>query len=599
MAVLALVAILIAILAFRFSEQTDRGPSLLDVADWLASEQHQQLADEADRQLLYDPYPMAVAWKAADADLSRRWSALVKLATTGPGWPTPADQQHWTAGPEGLAGSENELADVLDRVPTGQLVVLGAGKTVLLLRLALDVLERRQHGDPVPIILPLTSWDPLAEDLFGWIERWLILYQPTLAAATRDKVGATAARALLEAGLIMPVLDGLDEMQGLVGGAALTQINRAVRPGQRLVLAARTTDFRAAIRSSTPPVYLAGAAAVELLPLDAGTVITYLEDSAESPEATARWAEVFSKLADGVSTPVSSVLTPPLMASLARAIYNPTPGEQLSDVARDPAELLDARLFTTRASIEEHLFDAFIPAAYRPYRSLPQVRVRRRSAGQTHEADTGGRQWTAPQVARWLRFVAQDLEYQRQGETDVEWWRLPGATPKPLASIVVGAIAFLFAAVGVTWPDLGLDLVTSVLVGLLVCRRIRKRDPAVAQRLARGFAGGVIGGGAGALLAVAQFGTGAADIRLANFVAGGLAFAFCVAPVSMFVPAVAGAFAGSVVADLYQLAPALGEVRAAIGTGVYAHLINGVGYALGAGTAVTLLGRRIPGGLFN
>ena len=59
----------------------------------------------------------------------------------------------WAAGPDDLAGEGGELADVLARVPTGRLVVLGepgAGKTMLMVRLVLDLLARRAEWRPRP-----------------------------------------------------------------------------------------------------------------------------------------------------------------------------------------------------------------------------------------------------------------------------------------------------------------------------------------------------------------------------------------------------------------------------------------------------------------
>jgi hypothetical protein len=70
----------------------------------------------------------------------------VRLATSGAGWPEPPPEGTWAAGADGLAGEDDELADVLARVPTDRLVVLGepgAGKTMLMVRLVLDLLARR------------------------------------------------------------------------------------------------------------------------------------------------------------------------------------------------------------------------------------------------------------------------------------------------------------------------------------------------------------------------------------------------------------------------------------------------------------------------
>lgn len=73
----------------------------------------------------------------------------------------------------GLAGADRKkLAQVLDRVPTRRLVVLGepgAGKTMLLVRLVLDLLTRRAPGDSVPVLVSLASWNPVEQDLYTWL----------------------------------------------------------------------------------------------------------------------------------------------------------------------------------------------------------------------------------------------------------------------------------------------------------------------------------------------------------------------------------------------------------------------------------------------
>lgn len=41
----------------------------------------------------------------------------------------------------------------------------GSGKTVLTLRFVLDYLRTRAHGEPVPVVFSLGSWDPTAGTL--------------------------------------------------------------------------------------------------------------------------------------------------------------------------------------------------------------------------------------------------------------------------------------------------------------------------------------------------------------------------------------------------------------------------------------------------
>jgi hypothetical protein len=107
----------------------------------------------------------------------------------------------------------------------------------------------------------------------------------------------------------------------------------------------------------------------------------------------------------GTQAPAGQALSTPLMVALARAIYNPRPGEAAGAMP-DPAELCG---LTDRAAVEAHLFDAFIPAAYR------------------HSAQgrwtTGRGHWTAGQAERWMAFLARHLE-QTIGTPDLAWWQL-------------------------------------------------------------------------------------------------------------------------------------------------------------------------------
>ena len=105
------------------------------------------------------------------------------------------------------------------------------------------------------------------------------------------------------------------------------------------------------------------------------------------------------------------------MVGLARAIYNPRPGE-LAGTLRDPAELCSPAL-ADRTAVESLLFDAFIPAAYRH--------------------DPAGR-WKAQDAERWLVFLARHLEHTI-GSPDLAWWQLPRAVPDfALAGLMFGAI---------------------------------------------------------------------------------------------------------------------------------------------------------------
>ena len=166
-------------------------------------------------------------------------------------------------------------------MPTARLVVLGepgAGKTILMVRLVLDLLARRLPGRPVPLLLPVALWDPTKQDLREWIVAQLsgasdrtIIGRPT-GFLTHDQ-----ASALARAKLILPILDGLDEIDDLARSPAIARINECMVPGESVILTCRTEGYRHAVR---PPegigIALRGAAAIQLRPLSAEVVASYL-----------------------------------------------------------------------------------------------------------------------------------------------------------------------------------------------------------------------------------------------------------------------------------------------------------------------------------
>ena len=120
-----------------------KGETMEGVADSFARVVRKQWTEEVRIRGLNDHVPLPVSWSAADPSLTDSWDLLVNLATEGPGWPSPPPSGTWAASSAGLDGKGRELADRLSRVPTGRLVVLGApgaGKTILMVRLILDLL---------------------------------------------------------------------------------------------------------------------------------------------------------------------------------------------------------------------------------------------------------------------------------------------------------------------------------------------------------------------------------------------------------------------------------------------------------------------------
>ena len=412
--------------------------SLAEVADSLADAVHAQWQAEARARRLYDPYPLPIRWEPVEESLVEGWDALVASASRSDSG--RAARESWAAGPAALADISGELAVVLARIPTRRLVVLGgpgSGKTMLMVQLVLDLLAARKSGEPVPVLVSAASWDPGTQDLRGWLEAVLSIDYPVLADPARSAgIATTRVGALLEHGLIVPIMDGLDEIPDAARGPAIARINDAFEPGQQFVVTCRTVPFKEAVRPDGGiEVTLRGAAGIELCPLNDSTVADYLRADAGGPAGARRWEAVLDTL--GTAAPLAQVLSTPLMAGLARIIYNPRPGERTGTL-RDPGEL---NALSDTATIEGHLLDAFISAAYRPIPSSPDRQSER----------------YAEHSKRWLTFLAKHLEDNVHG-TDFVWWQLSKATPRLVTCLATGLAAGLASilAIEVIIPLTGL-----------------------------------------------------------------------------------------------------------------------------------------------
>ncbi|MFE0378886.1 NACHT domain-containing protein [Streptomyces inhibens] len=384
------------------------GLPLSGIVDEFAVAVRAQWEAEARTRRLNDPYPLPVSWAPAE-----------------PAYRPDADAS-------ALSGTDADITDVFDRVPGGRLVILGApgaGKTILLVRLLLGLVERRAPGLPVPVIFPLASWDPSRQDLADWLADRLTADHPALALpAPGQDQGAppvSRARTLLNRRLVLPLLDGLDELPRHLRAAALDAVNQALPPGHPVVLTSRLAEYDAVLTPvSGVPAHLNGAAAITLRPLHPSEAAAYLVRDAGgrgSPSA-ARWQPVLDQLADE-GVPVGQVLRTPLMLFLARTIYNPRPGA--GPLAPGPAPSLPDPVillgFEDPAALRTHLFDAFVPAAYR---DVPPER-----AAQAEDA---------------LTLLAGHLDHDLGGAVDIEWWRLSALAPKAALRRRAAAVMWLW-----------------------------------------------------------------------------------------------------------------------------------------------------------
>jgi len=431
---------------------------------------------------------------------------------------------------DGIAGYYRDLG-------VGRLVVLGApgsGKTVLLNHLLLALVEavaRRERAasprEPVPVRLSLPAFDPgrdarhvdaavLAQRLEEWI-----------AGHLAEVYGQRYARALalVRGGWVLPILDGLDEMDRdeadprdtdpVRARAVMRALNHPTEDGsvRRVVLACREPRYRVLAHERPGPSrasVLQDATAVYILPLAPHQVRDYLAARFPHPHGPApdgsarveeRWQPVLDRLALDPRGALALALGSPLNLYLAVIGYY-QPDTEPRRLARH-----------TTDSVERELLQRYIPAV-------------------TLQHPLRWGLYRPQDVRRWLGTLARHLdERQSAGRsgTDLylyELWRAAGPLrPRCVAALAV-ALSVALPLLIVGWHQLNADAdfdmygypilfdqpnITVLLAGTLLVLaaglgsalwtpRMRRIDPGTARTragrraLVRGLAQGIVTG---------------------------------------------------------------------------------------------------------
>ena len=268
------------------------------------------------------------------------------------------------------------ITEVYDAA-SGELLILGApgsGKTTLLLELASDLLDRAEHDEqyPMPVIFPLSSWTG-KQPLTKWMVAELI---------SKYQVPRKLARTWVEANLILPLLDGLDEVPAQSRTACIETINtyhqeHAFLP---LVVTSRSADYL----KQTARVRLTSAVTIQLLMQQ--QINEYLASGGEP-----LWALRIALHRDAALRELAET---PLMLSILTLTYHGLPIE----------ELLRGGITPTRQQIFEHYVDRML--------------VRR-----------GGTILYRPeQIVNWLTWLAQRMKQHNQTVFYIEQMQLDWLT---------------------------------------------------------------------------------------------------------------------------------------------------------------------------
>ncbi|MFF3554059.1 NACHT domain-containing protein [Streptomyces tsukubensis] len=269
--------------------------------------------------------------------------------------PAPA---HNAAGAE-PQGSLSGVIDYYRRLRPGRLVITGAagsGKTVLAIELLLALVENRGSRDPVPVRMSLASWtrmptatptDSIGDAVRTWMRQHLM---------DSFQLSRVAATALVEDGLILPVLDGLDEMDAEGGNAprarrAMRELDayRYGRPRAGMILTSRSAAYDAL------GTHARDTARVEITPVSAARARTFISSHTEDP---ARWQEVLRELDTAPAGPLAQGLSTPWRLTMAVTLY------EQRDLAtgihpHTPADLLGPARAGAEA-VRDHLVDLFL-----------------------------------------------------------------------------------------------------------------------------------------------------------------------------------------------------------------------------------------------
>jgi hypothetical protein len=310
----------------------------------------------------------------------------------------------------------------------------GSGKTTLAILMMLELLQRRSDHSPVPVMLSLSSWD-LQGGLRQWVTHRIVSeYKPE---NVEEAEWHAAVEHLIRNDLIIPVLDGLDELAPRLRGPALAAIN-TILPTQPIILACRRKEYEEIARTSGP---LTSAAASIALTVSPSEVIRYLRDH---PGAVGfkSWEPILNEISSSGTSPVRESLSSPLIVSLLPVVYGPA--------GSDPSELLDGQRFYSREAIENRLYEGLLHS----YDVYYHINVGRRN------------RWNPTRARKWLTELARHLS--RSEIYDIVYWQLPHAVTRNQRLLVALCASLLGGLSAAVIPNLIIGIAAGTLAGMFL-----------------------------------------------------------------------------------------------------------------------------------
>ncbi|WP_170149281.1 NACHT domain-containing protein [Geodermatophilus normandii] len=329
-----------------------------------------------------------------------------------------------------LAGEAENISTYFASLNPRRLVVVGArgsGKTTLALQLVVDLNRGRAPGSPIPVWLPATSFNGEAS-----IDSWMV--DALIAQGGVDK---RTAKELVERHKVIPVVDGLDELDG--EGTAYERAAAVVARLNSYFLEGVPATFVVTCRSS---VYSAlglqvrDATVVEMEQVSPTDAVAYIQRRHESAAEEFDWHRVCDVLA---------------------GIHGPIAQARLAECLVTPWHISLALIAAKSGRRPDNLFLASAPGAPVIVRAKSDVHrelVRYFLPGVLHlNAVRRGQPRDAAVVLSTLRFMAQHLAAQRAlgkpSDLRLDRWWLAHERWTRVAHQGVGALACVSGLVAI------------------------------------------------------------------------------------------------------------------------------------------------------
>ncbi|HBB32217.1 MAG TPA: hypothetical protein DDZ80_27575 [Cyanobacteria bacterium UBA8803] len=271
-------------------------------------------------------------------------------------WETP-DQDQQPLPPD------TKVIDQFDQLGIGRTMLIlgepGAGKTITLVELARDLVDRAQQDVnlPIPVVLNLSSWQGGKHTIADWLVSELY---------SQYQVPKQVGKSWMKAGQLLLLLDGLDEVNSAYRDACVQALNQLHQEqvDTEMVVCSRIKDYES-LRHR-----LNFQAAIYIQPLTSEQVQLYLAD------AGAELAAVSIALRTDIH--LQELVKSPLMLNIITLAYR---GMSIEDL---PSQNLEER--------RQHLFNAYID------------RMFSRRVVQDH--------YPEHKAKRWLTWLAQRMVQQ-------------------------------------------------------------------------------------------------------------------------------------------------------------------------------------------